>query len=323
MLHLRNRIEEGAPRRGFPAVRVAILLLCAACANGEGRSSRPVLEAKNLTKADLQRLAAVERSFLQADPSFPGILEEVRAEDPRYGPWLAKMLLGHALSGNDRLLARGVLPEVAFGKGKVPESLRGSLFARAREGLRRLGKDARRAILVYLLRDHRNPNRRTGRLLLRVHPLGELLPDLERELREGNEVSIREVLKLCGELPPNEALVRLLLPRTREGDWKRRGAAMVPLALQWKGLGKDPKEAARFFLDRRREEEDPWVRRQCLKALGFLGDLRNAPLLVEILETALGNGDAAEARSAADALERLTGRRFGIKVRAWRRWLGG
>jgi hypothetical protein len=53
-------------------------------------------------------------------------------------------------------------------------------------------------------------------------------------------------------------------------------------------------------------------------ALGMIGD----PRAVEPLVKALGNGNSGLRRSAARALQKITGQEFGRDQQAWTPWLG-
>ncbi|MEZ5988081.1 MAG: hypothetical protein R3F30_02945 [Planctomycetota bacterium] len=65
------------------------------------------------------------------------------------------------------------------------------------------------------------------------------------------------------------------------------------------------------------------MRRQCLLALGDLGDTAWLRPLVNLLERLEGEGRDEEARACVEALEAMTRERPGLRAADWKRWLEG
>ncbi|HHI80773.1 MAG TPA: HEAT repeat domain-containing protein [Planctomycetes bacterium] len=297
-------------------------LLGAACASSGTRPvprpPRPVLEKRGLPREAQQGLIEVEQAFLREDPRFVGDKARLLQRFPEAGPWLAKAFITHAVLGHDALLARGFFPEALIHEGKFGGKLEHSLFARARVALVSLGATGARSIRVYLLRDTKGPNRLVGRLLLEAFPPSVLYPQLQKEFAQGPKVSKREILHLLGDLPPSPKAVDLLEKALRSPSWELRGAALVPLAKQWKKGGyRGGRARLQSILAK---DPDPFVRRKAVQALALLGDPAAGPDLLRALERGFADKDSLMVETASAALKQLTGQPFGSKVEAWRTW---
>jgi len=300
-------------------------LLGASCAStGAGlpkRVARPVLEKRNLSKETQKGLVEVEQAFLKEDPQFLALKAKLLQADPEAGPWLAKAFITHAVLGHDVLLGRGFFPEALIHEGKFRGRLERSLFARARNALVSLGATGAHSICVYLLRDTKGPNRLVGRLLLEAFPESVFYREIRREFSEGPSISKREVLHLLGDVPPDPRALEILEKALRSPHWELRGAALVPLAKQWKKGGF--RGGGSRLLRIMEKDPDPFVQRKAVEALALLGVKGAEPAILRVLERGLQEKNELMVEAAASALSKLTGQHFGAKVDAWKQWLQG
>ncbi|MFQ5503733.1 MAG: HEAT repeat domain-containing protein [Planctomycetota bacterium] len=287
-----------------------VWLLLAACVT-------PELEDRSLGRQGLKRLERLEQGFLRAEESYAAERDRALAADRRFGPWLAKSMVNHAVRDYDRLIAERQIPEQWIRSSAAMDS---RLFVRARRELVVLGQDGLNAIRSYLLRARRAQLRSIGGLLLLGYPKEQLFSIVEQELEEGTRASRRSMLRLLADLPDVQQSLRLLRDAARSSDWQIRGEALRPLAMVWRKTGEG--DGAAFLWSAYRGDRDDFVRRQALLAIGSLGDLAQARPLIDALETLMRGDRHAEAEAAAEGLRSLTGKDFKTSVRRWRQWLG-
>ena len=139
-----------------------------------------------------------------------------------------------------------------------------------------------------------------------IQALTQTLEDEDEDVREA-------AIQALGEIGPQavEAVPALIdtLQEHEDHDVREAGAEVLGM------IGPDAKEAVPALIQTL--EEDFWVREAAAEALGEIGPEEGVvPALIQALEDA----GPSVSRSAADALEAITGQDFGEDAARWRQW---
>lgn len=282
---------------------------------GRESAGSGALEDKGLADEHAATLVRLERLFYRKDPGYEAERDRLLGEEPRLGPWLAKAMVGHAVRQHERMMRKGLVLD--WVEQAAAES--DHLLFRVRAELAYLDAAGRAAIVRYLLHNPRARNRDLGVFLLHAHPPEAVIDVLEKECAERRLGA--KAIELLGRLQENDRAIVLLERLAKSRDWQVRGQAIRVLGDCYRERSRP--DAARVFWAVFRNDDDGWVRRQALLALGELGDVGQTRPLVDQLEILVRDGRTREADAAAESLRRLTGLGYGRKVRMWRTWLGG
>jgi len=298
----------------IPTFLVSTALALAACASGAGKSTSAELDPASTV--GLKTLAELEKLFRTNDPTYAAERTRAIAKDPNAAPWLARAVIKQAWDDREAMRREGKIPEewIPLHKNDTDR-----MFVRAANELVALGDAGLQRVREDLLRDRRAPNRQLAVMLLSFWPAEARIDVYRDELKHGTPASARTVLRALGNQPTPEART-ILEAALLSKEWQIRGEAVKPLARCYKFA--DYEKGAERLWKVYREDDDVFVRKQALVAIGVLGSLEQARPLIEELERLSRTDRHEEAEAIGEALRLLTRHAYGTSVQKWRAWLG-
>lgn len=282
---------------------VAWALGLSACAAGGDRSG----EVRSLEQLPAH-YRSVWESFRSADPGWPALRDEVRA-DPSLRDFVVDNLVREML--------------LAYGEADLSQAQQAATrhFRRTRAELLSFPTRASEVLSELLGIGNGAAAFLAGESLLEIGR--PALPAVLAKLESPEEQSRQWSARLLGELPngleyEDAVLTALARHLAEDGDWLTR--AQCAESLGKRGSRARTTQDLRRVLVQALADPDGGVRRAAAGGLAELDDPAAVPALIGYLERGMGAGDLPECLAAETALCSLTGAPRGLGVKGWRDW---
>ncbi len=320
---MRNTPDSKARRSWLGALAGAALVatLIAGACGGSPLTKRPDAET-------FARLAEAERAWRAESEDYPAMRDELR-QDPVAVVWLTKMFVREVVrlrgaktvgfGENMVVQAKNVPAVMQAGADEADRAAdaRRRLWKRAILELVTLGEDAVPVLIDNLLLDDQVHLRQYGVELLGY--VGEpAIPALLDASRSSDDQHRRSAAQALGAVADHAEVFARLREMTKDREFTVRADAA-------RSLRSGGAEARDLLCEIVGGDDDPFVRRSAVKALGGHRDRRAANALIEFLAQSVNDGDWRNVEAAQDALREMAGLRGKQQhsPEMWKEWAAG